>query len=227
MQTVGEIVAKDVRAALVFKQYGIDFYLEGNKALNTLCLEHEVDVSMVVQDLGETLNHNAHCQPHYNMWKAGFLCDYIQHEHHHFTKQVLHEVVKLSDELLQKSCKQLSGTQDLHAMLLDVQHEMQKHIAVEEQTIFRYIKQIERSPTTRVPFSVLENPISQLRNQHLTLREMFKELEKMSHEQLKVNYMDIPPTLHKRIEELTSDFYIHIHLENNVLYPKALALESE
>ena len=99
--TIGQIAAKDLRKAQVFKKYGIDFCCGGKKSLKEACNEKGLDVVAVEKELQDTDKYSRTRELPFQEWSAGFLADYIVNTHHTYVRKNLPDIVQFSNKVLQ------------------------------------------------------------------------------------------------------------------------------
>jgi regulator of cell morphogenesis and NO signaling len=231
-ETVGQIAAKDIRKAEVFKKMGIDFCCGGKKSLKQVCEEKGLDIETVESAL-EHANEAPKVSENYDRWNADFLADYIFNKHH----QYYYDEAPIIGELLTKVAdhhgERYPELQEAYRLYVTLAQELNSHFAKEEKILFPFIKALVRAKQTgstdelQSQFS-LSAPIQMMEADHDAAGEILGELSEATN-----SYT--PPAgacnsfqfLYKKLKELDEDLHQHIHLENNILFPKALALEKE
>src|SRR5579872_3362584 len=98
-ETLGQIAAKDVRKAQVFKKYGLDFCCGGKKTVREACAEKGLDATRVEQELQQlALQRDARPVP-YDEWDPAFLADYIVNTHHSYVRKSLPDIRAYSEKV--------------------------------------------------------------------------------------------------------------------------------
>jgi regulator of cell morphogenesis and NO signaling len=232
--TVGELAAADVRKAEVFKKYGIDFCCGGKKTLQQACAEAGVDTAKVEAALRDTATQPATGPAlDFNRWAPDFLADYIYNQHHVY----YYEEGPVIADLLQKVVAhhgahfpELYKVADLYSQL---QQELKTHFLKEERVLFPFIKalvQAKRSGdfSELAAYPDINEPVRLMEADHEAAGELLAELRAVT------NGFTAPAgscnsfqLLYKKLHDLEADLHQHIHLENNLLFPKALVLEKE
>ncbi|MCC6600350.1 MAG: iron-sulfur cluster repair di-iron protein [Crocinitomicaceae bacterium] len=230
--TIGELVANDWRTAEVFKKYSIDFCCGGKRTVEEACIKRGIDPATVEADLkavqkGSGSTHN------FKTWELDFLADFIINNHHKYVK----EAAPFLDELCHKVAR-VHG--DAHAELIEIKNytmqvleEFSFHMNKEEMILFPYIKSLveaEKAGKTiePPPFGTIANPISTMETEHTSSGDAMEEIKDLSNQ-------FTPPVdacmsyrvLFAKLQEFQQDLHQHIHLENNILFPKALQLEKK
>lgn len=231
--TAAEIVAADYRTAAVFEQYRIDFCCHGNRHLQDICAEKNITMEAIIHSIQTVLQAPSKDNNDYNSWSLDKLAQHIEEVHHRYVT----EKIPVIAQLLQKIVS-VHGAQ--HPELLETEKifqmsagEFSMHMKKEELMLFPFIKKMaeakrngESFPTP--PFGTVENPVRKMMHEHDAEGERFRQIA-----QLNNNYT--PPsdacntykTTLALLKEFEDDLHLHIHLENNILFPKSLELEDE
>lgn len=232
--TLGEIATKDINKARIFKKYGLDFCCGGKKTVNEACREVGVDPSVVERELQEFGEATFYQSPlPYDEWSLTFLTDFILNTHHAFIR-------KLLPDILAYSLKVNSVHGDIHPELVQINQlvnaisdELNDHMVKEEKLLFPYIKDLELAKQqylqlARPSFGTIRNPIHMMELEHESVGMALSELRKVTS-----NYS--PPDdacasytqFFRFLESFEDDLHLHIHLENNILFPRAILMEQE
>ncbi|TYP94797.1 regulator of cell morphogenesis and NO signaling [Fodinibius salinus] len=231
-RTVGEIVKDDYRAAQVFQQYKLDFCCGGNRTIEEACAKKGIDPQEVYQAL-EQLGQAGSKKDNYDQWSLDFLVDYIVNNHHGFSRNKLPEIGKYA-----KKVAKVHG--DRHEELHDIYHEFTmlhadifNHLDKEERILFPYIKELveaEENGTKpdKPDFEEAANPIAMMEDEHDEAGSSMEKIRKLSND-------FTPPEdacttyrlLFENLEAFEKDLHKHVHLENNILFPKAIELEQQ
>ncbi|MCB0482378.1 MAG: iron-sulfur cluster repair di-iron protein [Flavobacteriales bacterium] len=231
--TIGELVAADFRKAEVFRKFGLDFCCGGNKSLTQACEEKGVDTAQVEAALAEVDNQAKSTNHDFNNWDLDFLADYIVNTHHRYVT----DAMPMLDEFSAKVAR-VHGDYHPEVILIQehynaVANELRAHMPKEEQMLFPYIKEMVAAKKQGLPlkpagFGTIQNPIRMMEMEHVSAGGNMEEVHRLSS-----SYS--PPedacssyrVLFAKLEEFEKDLHQHIHLENNILFPKAIALEKE
>lgn len=221
--SVGLIVMNNVLAASVFSYYGVNFYSRGERSLEEACAEDQVSMASIIEDLS-ALNTHA---PDFKDMSMPELTTYILRTHHTFARRKIVFIHNTLDRLLTNS--------QVDENLLDVRKNFDElsayltvHMKHEEFVVFPFIMKMCRAKQTDLPnFNLIDHPFASMRADHQYEASILKTLS-----QLTDNY-DAPPhadyalkLTYSAMKELEEDLKIHMHLENNVLFPGALELAS-
>lgn len=227
-ETLGEIVKKDLRKAETFKKLGLDFCCGGKKSLEDACKEKGLDVLQVKQELEKVTAASAGTNQHdFDSWSLSFLADYIVNVHHAYVKQNMPSLLELSQKVANRhgiaSPHLIKVWQKVNAMV----NELTVHLSKEERILFPYIKQLEAPGSHAAQsFSSVKEPVAVMENDHDIVGKLAEEIRELTNNYtLPQNACTSYGLLYKKLEDFEDDLHTHIHLENNILFPKAIKLE--
>jgi regulator of cell morphogenesis and NO signaling len=232
-KTVGELAVEFPAATRVFEQAGIDYCCGGGESFEKACAAAGVAADEVVRMLEVSDQSPAQPEQAWQTQPLWALTSYIVTRHHSFTKA---ELARL-DELLEK-VRSVHGQNHPELVLLqgvfrDLKHEMTTHMQKEEMVLFPYIDQLDEAARQGKPkpvafFGTVANPVRMMMMEHDAAGDMLKQMREVSHD------FRVPPdgcisysTVYQAIEAFEEDLHQHIHLENNILFPRALEMESK
>jgi regulator of cell morphogenesis and NO signaling len=231
-ETVGEIAAKDIRKAEVFRKYGIDFCCGGKKPLKQVCEEKGLEFA-AVQNALEQVSREARPSENYDRWKPDFLSDYIFNKHHQYYYSEAPVIGELLTKVVGHHGEKYPELNQVYQLFVTLTQELNAHFAKEEKVLFPFIKALVAAKQTgnvqnlRDQFSVA-GPIQMMESDHEAAGEILQQISDITNEytapQGACNSFQF---LYRKLKELEDDLHQHIHLENNILFPKALALEKE
>lgn len=231
-ETVGEIAAKDLRKAEVFKKYGIDFCCGGKKTLKQVCEEKGLDVAVVEAEL-ENPAQPVSSANDYNRWEPDFLADYIYNQHHLYYYNELPIIKGLITKVTQHHGSNHPELNYLYQAFSKLVEELDTHFMREEKVVFPFIKALVQAKRSGNPDMLnsqpsLTEPIQIMEEDHEAAGEILDAMQKVSNNYAApADACNSYQFLYKKLKELDEDLHQHIHLENNILFPKALKLEKE
>ncbi len=228
---IGDIVAQDYRAASVLKSFEIDFCCKGNRTIDDVCRKHLINSDMLIREIHAATRQRENLNTDYQSWELDLLAYYIEKKHHRYTEKKISEISPYLEKIA-------SVHGDRHPELIEINElfkicsgELAMHMKKEELVLFPYIRKMvkakyEDSLLSEPPFGSVENPVAMMRNDHDAEGERFRTMAALSR-----NYT--PPAdacntyrvTYALLKEFEEDLHLHIHLENNILFPKAIALE--
>lgn len=232
-ETIGQIVAKDYRKAQVFKSLGIDFCCGGKKTIAEVCERKGLDPAEVERQLEAVKGEATNSENDFQNWDLGFLSDYIINTHHRYVRDNMQFILEIAQKVAR-----VHG--DRHPELVKVAHlfeaignDLTLHMAKEEKILFPFIKELAQVYNSggmlpSANFGKISIPIQVMDSEHEQVGGDFETIRTIT-----ANYT-LPPDacnsytiLFKKLEEYENDLHRHVHLESNILFPKAIQLEKE
>jgi regulator of cell morphogenesis and NO signaling len=230
-KTIGEYVAQDFRTAALFSKYGIDFCCKGNRSIEEVCENKDVTPEDLFNQITAILATKNENNIDFKSWPLDLLADYIEKTHHRYVE----EKIPVLLQFLNKLCK-VHGT--AHPELFEINElftgcagELTQHMKKEELILFPFIKKMVKATLThetiQTPgFGTVNNPIAMMMEEHEAEGDRFVKIATLTN-----NYT--PPAdacntykvTFSMLDEFEQDLHKHIHLENNILFTKAVALE--
>lgn len=230
-ETLGEIAAKDLRKAQVFKKYGLDFCCGGKKTVKQACAEKGLDVTKIELELQQA-NILPSTRPlPYGDWSLDFLSDYIVNTHHSYVNKNLPDIKAYADKVRKVHGDNHPELIRIHQLVEEINTELVAHMAKEEKVLFPYIKELVASKNNTAPlhaahFGTVQTPINMMEMEHEMVGKNLEEIRQLSDGYtLPQDACASYSLLYRMLNEFEDDLHLHIHLENNILFPKALDLE--
>ena len=229
--TVAEVVAENINAAHVFKKYGIDFCCGGGISVEKACAKKNVAYIDLEKDLlAIDVVNRAY---NYDSWKLDFLIDHIENIHHTYVEENSPLILQYSNKVAKVHGAHFPQVVKINELFTAVAQELAAHMKKEELILFPFIKQMvkaekEGSVVAAPHFGTVNNPIAMMHEEHENAGDVFKEIAVLT------NNYNAPEgacntfkALYAKLEEFEQDLHQHIHLENNILFPKVIALEQK
>lgn len=226
--TLTEIVLNNLKAAFIFQNYNLNYSTEGKKTLKEACSFAGIKPAVILNDLKKLNGMNSDYLK-VNEWRIDFLCDYIESNHHKYIRKMLPKIIAEAKILTKKKIIPASLSKELKKMSIDFETHMQK----EERLLFPYIKKMntifnEKSEYEIPPFGSVANPVKVLEKEHSLANSALNKIKKLCGGYKTVPNDDINMNkFYEYMKEFETDFHLHIHFENNVLFPKAVAMEKK
>lgn len=230
-ETLGQIAARDLRKAHIFKKLGLDFCCGGKKTLRQACAEKGLDVVKVENELQQADNIPSARPLPYNDWSLDFLADYIVNTHHFYVQKNLPDLRSYSIKVMKVHGEQHPELIKIQSTIESINNELTSHMAKEENILFPYIKEMvafkkNEGASHSSHFGNIENPINMMEMEHEMVGKSFEEIRLLSNNyELPADACASYSLLYRLLEEFVDDLHLHIHLENNILFPKAIELE--
>ena len=228
-ETIGEIAAKDMRKVAVFKEKGIDYSCGGNKTLKEVSAEANIAEEELRQALADAANRPLSASQNFNDWDLDFLADYISKTHHRYVMENLEVIGGLAEKVAQHHGEHHPQLIRLEQSVKLFLQSLVVHIRKEQQAIFPLIKQLVNSGLGEaLEPAILKQSALLLEKEHSIFAEDLQYFRKLTHDyQLPEDACNSYAYLYHKLQELENDLQQCLHLENNILFPKAVALERE
>lgn len=227
------MVAEDYRIAQVFKNHKIDFCCKGNRSITEVADESKLDPNILLEEIKAVKELNSNDNNDFKSWPLDLLADYIEKKHHRYVE----ERIPVLKQYLEKLCR-VHG--ERHPELFEItEHfntcggELAMHMKKEELVLFPAVRKMVNAKQTgatleKPHFGTVKNPIQMMMAEHETEGDRFRLIDELSN-----NYT--PPedacntyrVTFSLLQEFEEDLHRHIHLENNILFPKSEVMESE
>jgi regulator of cell morphogenesis and NO signaling len=224
-KTVGELAVENPVAARVFEKHGIDYCCGGKKSLETACKERGIAPEALLGELA-----GSKPEPEERDWKAVPLKDLIAHivtRHHAYLKSELPRIADLFAKVLRAHGEREPTLAEVSEVFEVLKEELDAHLMKEEMILFPAIVRIEAGSNAGVPCSI-EHPIARMEYEH---ESAGRALAQMRHLTLDYYISDEACNTYRALFaaliELEGDLHQHIHLENNILFPRAAALQAQ
>lgn len=231
-KTVRDYAIETPQTIPVFEKLGIDFCCGGNRPLEEACAAANLKLADVLASLEAALA--TPVQRSEKELQAGSLAELIAHivgTHHVYLRRELPQIEKLADRVYEKHGANHPELAQVRSVFHGLADELMLHLMKEENILFPYVERMEesvlqREPILPPPFGTVANPVRMMEHEHDSAGEALKAVRKATHsftppEDACTSYR----ALYTALENLERDLHQHIHLENNVLFPRALAME--
>ena len=232
--TISEIVRSDYRTAEVFKKYNINYCCSGQVSLETACSIRELNLEMIRLELEEVSRNIQLSQSlQFNEWKLDFLVDYILNIHHAYLHNALPALELSLVEFITGHQRKHIELYSIQQIFMELSEILQTHNKHEEEIIFPYIKQIEAAHRRKESYGnlfvrTLRKPLKNIEKEHDEIAMLLKKLKSCSNNyNFPVNACTNHQVLYHKFREFHDDLVQHIHLENNILFPRAIQIENE
>lgn len=230
---VGEIAAEFPASIAIFEDLKIDYCCGGNRSLKDACALAGVPVEKVAASLEKQRAKTSVAvspETDWNQKTMTELADYILEKHHAYTRDQLGRLRALASKVVQAHGARHPELERVRQIVDEMSEEMEGHMAKEEEQVFPYLKAVEKNGGKKEgiadPFQggPLENhPLKVLMWEHGMTGEEFVELHRLTSDFMTPSdACQSYHALYQGLRELEADLHRHVHLENNVLFPKAV-----
>ncbi len=227
--TIAEIVAKDFRTSDVFRKHQIDFCCGGKISLLDAKQQYGIEPETLISEITEVLNSNEDPTHAYNDWDLDFLADFIERTHHQFVRN---EIPILEAYLSKIADVHGENHPELHEVKFLFQASVKAllaHLEEEENLLFPKIRLLvkARKPENGVKLELIDQTVIKLIGEHETEGDRFREIAQLTDQfTIPEDACNTYMVAISKLEAFEKDLHQHIHLENNILFPKAIAMES-
>ena len=231
-RTVAEVVTENINAAHIFKKHGIDFCCGGGITIENACKKNDVDYNVLEEELN-SIDFTVSNAYNYDKWDLSFLVDHIVNIHHKYVEENIPLMMEYSAKVASVHGHHYKEVIEINELVIAVAKELVVHMKKEELILFPFVKQLVLADKKKIKanpphFGTVNNPIEMMENEHENAGNIFKRIAKLSN-----NYA--PPeeacntfrALYAKLQEFEQDLHQHIHLENNILFPKTKILEEQ
>ena len=227
---VGQIVADNYQTAAVFSKYGIDFCCRGNRSLKEVAIKNNLSVDEIIGELQNLIYKDVE-QINFKAWDLALLADYIEKTHHRYVRKRIPEIIPYLAKVVKVHGKAHPELYDIANEFDACTIELNAHMQKEELNLFPHIRKLveirDGLRTWEEPaFGSVKYPIQQMMEEHDQEGVRFRKIRSLTKDYT-------PPedacqtyrVTYAMLEEFEKDLHRHIHLENNILFPKAAELE--
>ena len=229
-KTIGDFVAENFRTAEVFKKYNIDFCCKGGRTVEEACDNKKVSPQQIYQELEEIANRKSE-DIDFNSWPLDLLADYVEKTHHRYVEEKSAMLIPYLNKLCKVHGERHPELFEINELFIGSAQDLAAHMKKEELILFPFIKQMVEAKKNGEPlpaprFGTVENPVAMMKHEHEAEGERFVKIAELT------NNYEFPDdacgtyqVTYRMLEDFQNDLHKHIHLENNILFPKAIAME--
>jgi len=233
-QSIREIVAAEPSAAAVFERFEIDLCSQADAELERVCTELQLSVDQVLEKLADAESRaRGTTVPDVENYSLARLIQHIVRTHHQAVRQELPRLAELSQRIAGKHGEKAPQFNAMAPLIEQLRSEMFAHLEKEEQVLFPYILRLEEAAQDRAAapyacFRSVAQPISMMVREHDSAEGIVAELRRLT------SGFEPPEwacprnaAFHASLAAFEKDLRQHVHLENDLLFPRAIALEAE
>jgi len=221
---VGKIVAQNFRTAKIFTNYGIDFCCRGGISLEQACQNHQVDVEKIATDLIKAVQIPDDFQ--YNQMNASQLVEHIVSVHHKYVTENIPVLMAYLAKVSNVHGERHPELKEINTIFIEIANELREHLKKEEMILFPYIVQLDKEKSaTGAFFGHIQNPIAMMEHEHETVGDLFAKIAQLTnHYVVPADACQTYRVSFSMLDAFEKDLHLHIHLENNLLFPIAKQL---
>jgi regulator of cell morphogenesis and NO signaling len=225
---VGDWAAQRPAAIDIFQKYGIDFCCHGRVSLAVACCERGLDPRRVLNELDQAPAVGINSGRDWSLATLTDLCDHVERTHHAFLREQLPRLADWLDKVVAAHADRHPELADVRRTFHELRGELEPHMLKEERILFPAIRALERAASPPAfPFGSVSNPIGMMEDDHDRVGVSLARLRELTHGyQVPEDACHTYRALLDGLRRLEADLHVHIHKENNILFPRAANLES-
>lgn len=221
-KTLSQIVTLHYETAGIFENYGLDFCCRGNKPLIDACSEKQLPVENILEELYRVVAREKKFSD-FNDMSLTELAEYIVRVHHSYVKTNLPLLSNYLLRIVSKHGDKYPYMEEVYVLFNELKVEFEKHMQKEEKVLFPKIKLLELTAPEDINALYINGPIQMMEEEHEHAGMIMEKIKKLTSD------YSIPEgacttfqmTL-KSLKAFEEDLHRHVHLENNILFPKTL-----
>lgn len=228
---IGDLVALDYRTATVFKSNKIDFCCNGNRTIEEACDKINLQSDVLIKQLENVRSSEQSNIIDFNAWPIDLLADYIEKTHHRYVERKVQEILPFLEKVVRVHGPTHPELAEIESLFKGSAGELAQHMKKEELILFPYIRKMIAAKNNEgiqpASFGTIVNPINVMMTEHDGEGERFRRIALLSNDYT-------PPSdacntyrvTFAMLKEFEDNLHEHIHLENNILFPKAIEMEN-
>lgn len=231
-KTVAELVTQNIYTADIFKKYGIDYSCEGSISIEKACRKNGIDYNALIIEL-KNLHLGMNYLNDYNKWGLDFLMIFIVHTHHTYVRTNLPIIKKYSEKSAKEQGSYYKEFIELNTLIIQFSDELMAHLNKEETIVFPFIKKLykakkEGKHINHLYLNKVNNAIGIMEENHIQADVIFNKIADLTNKyKAPKDASDSFKLLCFKLQEFQDNLHHHVHLENNILFPKARKMELE
>jgi regulator of cell morphogenesis and NO signaling len=232
-QSIREIVSTEPSAATVLQRFEIDLCSQAEMPLENACAELQLSVDQVLEKLSDAaMNEHGAALADPAALSLSRLIQHIVRVHHQYVRQKLPRLAEMAHQLAGKHCDRAPELKNVEALLEELRADLFNHIQKEEMVLFPFIAQMDQESLVggalpRACFRSVAQPISMMMQEHESADHIFAELRRLTHGFRPPEWAcGTHIALYTGLDAFEIDFKQHVHLENDLLFPRAIEMEA-
>ncbi|MBP1751267.1 MAG: iron-sulfur cluster repair protein ScdA [Geobacteraceae bacterium] len=229
-KTIGEIVADDYRTASVFEKHGIDFCCGGKVALSAICREKGIEPAVILREIKAVKETLLERSANYAAWELPFLADFIINTHHAYLKENMGQIAVHTGKIADVHGVRHPEVIEISQIFARIVTDLVDHLGYEEDVFFPAIKRIDGArksdavPETKDSETISEGLVK-LHREHEEVGDAIHRIRDLAKDyEIPGDVCNTFTVTYRELKEFEDDLHKHVHLENNILFPKAANL---
>lgn len=228
--TVGQVVAQHPALARTFESLRIDYCCGGTRSLEEVCRDRGLPVAQLLAQLDATAGSNAAAaETDWTQASLSALCDHIERTHHDYLRRELPRLSEIIAKVVKVHGQQHRELAQVEAAFHELRAELEPHMMKEERILFPAIRHLEAvGRVLHFPFGSLANPIRVMVGEHDNAGDALARLRALTGDfAVPRGACNTYRVMLDSLQRLEADMHLHVHKENNILFPRAVALERQ
>ncbi|MDD2466259.1 MAG: iron-sulfur cluster repair di-iron protein [Desulfobulbus sp.] len=230
-KTIGEIVADDYRTAKVFEDHGVDFCCGGKVALSEICRDKGIELAAIEQEIEAVKAASLDRSLNYSAWELPFLIDFIVNTHHSYLKETMGQTAEYAGKIADVHGTNHPEVIEIAEIFTKIVTDLTDHLKYEEELFFPAIKRLDSAKKSQeVPdkkdLESIRVGLEKLHREHEEVGDAIHRIRHLAKEyEIPGDVCNTFMVTYQKLKEFEDDLHKHVHLENNILFPKALRLK--
>lgn len=227
---IGNIVAENYKAASVFKKYKIDFCCDGNRTIADAGKKRQLNEDVLISELNEAVNEKSQGEIDFKSFPLDLLADYIEKTHHRYIDSKIPEITPYLKKIVSVHGENHPELFEVERLFQESAGDLSAHLRKEELMLFPYIRQLVKAQLSEGAKPVAKmgdvtEYIALMEDEHKTEGERFRTISELTDDyNPPADACGTYRVTFSLLKEFEEDLHRHIHLENNILFPKSIAL---
>jgi regulator of cell morphogenesis and NO signaling len=232
-KTLKQLAIESPAATRVFEKLGLDYCCGGNELLDTACVNANLSINQVLAEIADAERSESARRDEHD-WRErplNSLIDHICSTHHQYVRGEITRLEPLFDKVCAVHGKRHPELLEVRSLFEELADELSLHLMKEESILFPYVRRLEEAaiqhePVLPAPFGSVKNPVAMMEHEHESAGEALRSMRAAT------NGYTAPPeactsyhALYQALADFEADLHQHIHLENNLLFPRAVEME--
>ncbi len=228
--TIGDIVAADYRTAGIFEKHGIDFCCGGKIQIAEACKTAGIELVVLTEELASLQHEPVDRSQNYSSWTLSFLADYIVNTHHVYLKENDDQIVAYARKIASVHGERHPEVIRIAAIFEKIATDLVAHLKEEEEVFFPALKRAEAAKISgNQPDAgdreTIKYSLIRLHREHEEVGDAIHEIRRLANDfRIPDDVCNTFMLTYRKLAEFEDDLHKHVHLENNILFPKAAQL---
>jgi len=225
------MVIEQAALAHLFERHGIDYCCNAEETLEAACAKKGLDIEDILIEIRNLEQTRSYSFLHCELWHLEFLVDYIVENHHKYLNEMMPMLAGQLKKLIGAHGDKYPYLKPVLMLYEEAQHEMAQHMQKEEMILFPYIKSLASAKEfsrarPRAPFFSVDGPLQRMEEEHETMGQLLARIRALLNDfQVPEGACNTHRAVIKGMQAFIKDVHQHVHLENNLLFPRARGLE--